>query len=228
MIPVELRSRIRRLFFAEHWRVGTIAAELGVHHNTVELAIDTSRFASRGKYVASALDPYKSFLLATLENYPRLRATRLHAMIATRGYTGSVFQVRRYVKTVRPTSKREAFFRRSTLPGEEGQVDWASFGTITIGHAKRRLSCFVLVLSWSRALFARFTLDQTLESFVRCHTRAFHKLRGVPRTLLYDNLKAAVLERQGDVIHFHPRLLELAGHYHFAPKPCAPYRCNEK
>jgi transposase len=171
MISTELHSRIRRLFFAEHWRVGTIAAELGVHHNTVELAIETSRFASRGKSVASALDPYKSFLLETLEKHPRLRATRLHEMIAARGYRGSVVQVRRHVKMVRPVSKREAFFRRSTLPGEEGQVDWASFGTITIGYAKRRLSCFVLVLSWSRALFARFTLDQSLESFVRCHIR---------------------------------------------------------
>jgi transposase len=228
MIPTELRTRIRRLFFAEHWKVGTIAAELGIHHNTVALALETSRFINRGKIAVSVLDPYKSLLNETLEKHPRLRATRLHAMIAARGYTGSVFPVRRYVKTVRPASKREAFFRRSTLPGEEGQVDWASFGTITIGRAKRRLSCFLMVLCWSRALFARFTLDQTLESFMRCHIQAFDKLRGVPRTLLYDNLKTAVLERQGDVIRFHPRLLELAGHYHFAPKPCAPYRGNEK
>jgi len=58
--------------------------------------------------------------------------------------------------------------------------------------------------------------------------RAFEALGGVPRALLYDNLKTAVLERQGDLIRFHPRLLELAGHYHFATKPCAPYRGNEK
>jgi hypothetical protein len=63
---------------------------------------------------------------------------------------------------------------------------------------------------------------------VRCHVQAFERFGGVPRVLLYDNLKSAVLERQGDVIRFHPRLLELAGHYHFAPKPCAPYRGNEK
>ena len=48
------------------------------------------------------------------------------------------------------------------------------------------------------------------------------------RALLYDNLKSVVLERNGDAVRFHPRLLELAGHYHFAPKPCAPYRGNEK
>src|SRR6185295_11918645 len=79
-----------------------------------------------------------------------------------------------------------------------------------------------------RATFARFTLDQTLESFSRCHCEAFEALGGVPRSILYDNLKSVVLERQGDLIRFHPRILELAGHYHFAPKPVSIARGNEK
>jgi len=90
------------------------------------------------------------------------------------------------------------------------------------------LSCFVLVLSWSRAVYARFALDQTLESFLRGHVEAFAALGGAPRIVLYDNLKSVVLDRAGDHIRFHPRVLELAGHYHFAPQPCAPYRGNEK
>ena len=83
-------------------------------------------------------------------------------------------------------------------------------------------------LSWSRATFARFTLDQTLESFLRCHVEAFETFKGAPRSALYDNLKSVVLERQGDLIRFHPHILELAGHYHFAPKPVAVARGNEK
>jgi len=86
----------------------------------------------------------------------------------------------------------------------------------------------VLVLSWSRAIYARFALDQTLESFLQGHVLGFAAMGGVPREILYDNLKSVVLERVGDQIRFHPRILELAGHYHFAPKPCAPYRGNEK
>lgn len=228
MIPEELRSRIRRLFFAEHWKVGTIAAELGVHHDTVSLAIDLNRFTNGRFRSRSVLDPYKPFVLDTLKQHPRLRATRLFEMIEDRGYQGSVVQLRRYVRAVRPEGRREAYLRLSTLPGEQAQVDWGAFGKLTVGHAQRALSCFVLVLSHSRGMFARFTLDQTLESFVRGHVLAFEALGGVPRSILYDNLKTAVLERQGDLIRFHPRLLELAGHYHFAPKPCAPYRGNEK
>src|SRR5581483_855814 len=229
MIDDELRSRIRRLFFAEHWKVGTIAAELGVHHDTVDRAINRAAFtAIRYRREGSILDPYGPFIADTLKQHPRLRATRLFDMIAARGYTGSVVQLRRHVRVVRPEPPHEAFLRLSTLPGEQAQIDWGSFGSIAIGHAKRALSCFVLVLSWSRAMAARFTLDQSLESFVRGHVFAFETLGGVPRSILYDNLKTAVLERQGDAIRFHPRLLELAGHYHFAPKPCAPYRGNEK
>lgn len=200
MISEDVRAKIRRLYFAEHWKIGTIAAELGLHRDTVAGAVDTSRFSNcRFRGQALILDPYRDFIRATLEQYPRLRATRLLEMIRPRGYQGSVFPLRRYVRLIRPVPIYEAFFRLSTLPGEEAQVDWGSFGKIRVDGALRPLSCFVMVLSWSRATFARFTLDQTLESFLRCHVEAFETFRGVPRSALYDNLKSVVLEREGDL-----------------------------
>jgi transposase len=229
VIPPELHARIRRLFYAEHWRLNTIADQLGVHHDTVRRAIESERFIRPGAQIRpSALDPYKAFLVTTLDQYPRLRATRLWAMVRARGYPGSVIQVQRYVRAVRPAARAEAYLRLDTLPGEQAQVDWGHFGPLRVGSTTRSLSCFVLVLSWSRAAYARFALDQTLESFLRGHVEAFTGLGGVPRTILYDNLKSVVLERVGDHIRFHPRLLELAGHYHFAPQPCAVARGNEK
>jgi transposase len=228
MIPAAQVVEIRRLFFAEHWRVGTIATHLGVHPDTVRRALETDRFARPAVVRPSLVDPYRAFLQVTLQQYPRLRATRLFEMVQARGYPGSVVQLRRVVRTLRPVPAAEAYLRRTLLPGEEGQVDWGSFGTVTIGRATRRLSAFVLVLSWSRALHAVFTLDQTLESFLRGHVAAFDALGGVPRVLLLDNLKSAVLERQGDAIRFHPRLLELCGHYHCAPRPCAVAAAWEK
>jgi transposase len=134
----------------------------------------------------STRDPYKAFILATLEQYPRLRATRLWAMIRERGFPGCEVQVRRYVRRVRPLARAEAYLRLDTLPGEQGQVDWGNFGQIRVGSTPRILSCFVLVLSWSRAAYARFALDQTLESFLRGHVEAFAALQGVPRTARID------------------------------------------
>ena len=227
MIPLELRAEIRRLYYAEHWKVGTIAAQRGVHPDTVRRALDSEclRLVQRRR---SILDPYLDFIRETLRKYPRLRATRLYEMLRERGYAGSVVQLRRVVAHLRPPPRVEAFFRLRTFPGEVAQVDWAHFGHLQVGRAKRPLSCFVLVLSWSRALYAEFFLDQKLESFLRGHVHALTDLGGCAREIWYDNLKTVVLERVGEAVRFHPRLLELAGHYHFAPKPCAPYRGNEK
>jgi transposase len=228
MIPPEQVTEIRRLFFAEHWRVGTIATQLGLHPDTIRRALATEHFARPAVVRPSQVDPYRAFLQETLQRYPRLRATRLFEMVRARGYPGSVVQLRRVVRTLRPTPVAEAYLRLTVLPAEQGQADWGSFGTITIGRASRRLSAFVLVLSWSRALHAVFTLDESLESFLRGHVEAFTTFQGAPRVVLYDNLKSAVLERRGDAIRFHPRLLELCGHYHFVPRPCAVARSNEK
>jgi hypothetical protein len=64
--------------------------------------------------------------------------------------------------------------------------------------------------------------------FLRGHVDAFAELGAVPRVILYDNLKSAVLERHGDAIRFHPTLLELSSHYRFEPRPVAVARGNEK
>jgi transposase len=222
------RAEIRRLFYAEHWRIGTIASEMGLHPDTVQAALETVRFNTRTLMRPSRLDPYLDFIRTTLEQYPRLRATRIYEMVVARGYQGSVVQTRRIVRHLRPRPKAEAYLRLQTLPGEQAQVDWGHFGHVEVGQARRSLSAFVMVLSWSRAIHVLFTLDQTVESFLRGHVEAFAYFQGSARTMLYDNLKSAVLARQGNIVDFHPRLLELAGHYHFLPRPCAVARGNEK
>ncbi len=85
-----------------------------------------------------------------------------------------------------------------------------------------------MVLSHSRQIFQRFFLDARMENFLRGHVAAFSAWNGVPRVLLYDNLKSVVLERRGDAIRFHPTLLGFAGHYRFEPRPVAVARRNEK
>lgn len=230
MIDRELWATIRRLFYGEHWTVGTIATQHGVHHETVRRALDSDRFAWRGIARPSALDPYLELAAETLERYRKLTAKRLHEMLKARGYPGSVSQLRRRIRqlNLRPRPAAEAFFRLTTAPGEQGQVDWGHFGRLRIGGTERPLYLFVVVLSWSRAVHVDFSLDQTMAAVMRGHLRAFDAFGGVPRQLLYDNMKTVVIERVGNAIRFHPRLLELAGHYHFAPQPCRPRRGNEK
>jgi transposase len=227
MISPETRMQIRRYFYAEHWKIGTIASALDVHPDAVRHAIESERFHNTLPLRQSILDPYVEFIRQVLDQHPRLRATRVYQMARDRGYTGSVVQLRRTVARLRPQI-REPFLRLQSFPGEQGQVDWAHFGHVMVGRARRALSCFVITLSYSRALYLEFFFDQTMENFLRGHVNAFHTWNGQPRTVLYDNLKSAVLERRGSQILFNPRLLELSAHYHFAPQPCQIRAGNQK
>ncbi len=228
MIPHELEERILRLHFVEKWTVGTIAAQCGVHHSTIRRVLHDRGVLAAPSGRPSMVDPFLAFIDEILTAYPTLPASRLHTMLAERGYKGSASHFRRLVSRLRPRKPAEAFQRLRTLSGEEGQVDWGHFGQQQIGRATRPLSAFVMVLSWSRMPFVRFFYDQRMGSFLTGHVDAFHFYEGVPRRLLYDNLKSVVLERRADAIRFHPTALDLAAHYRFEPRPVAIRRGNEK
>src|SRR3954462_14425262 len=228
-IEVELEAQILRYYHVEKWRVGTIARQLHVHHGTVARVLAQAGLPSIGPPARrSQVELYLPFIHQTLEKFPTLTASRLYAMVCERGYRGSGDHFRHLMAHYRPRPAAEAYLRLRSLPGEQGQVDWGHFGHLEIGRARRPLMAFVMVLSHSRQIFLRFFPDARMENFLRGHVAAFTAWGGVPRVLLYDNLKSAVLERRGDAIRFHPSLLGFAGHYRYEPRPVAVARGNEK
>ncbi len=229
MINAELVAHIVRLYTVDKWRIHTIARQLGVHHCTVERVLRERHLGPPPQSRRPSLvDPYLPFLQETLARYPGLTAERLYQMVRQRGYPGAPSHFRSIVARLRPRPTPEAYLRLGTLPGEQGQVDWASFGKHQVGRASRSLSAFVMVLSYSRMLFVRFYLGQTQSLFLQGHQAAFDFFGGVPRVLLYDNLKSAVLERVGMAIRFHPVLWDFSMAYGFEPRPVAVARGNEK
>lgn len=225
----ETEAQILRCHHAERWPIGTIATQLNLHRDSVTRILTQAGLpAIKRIHRPSAIDPYLPFILETLAQFPRLRASRLYEMVKGRGYPGRPDHFRHLIAHHRPRTRSEAFLRLRTLPGEQMQVDWGHFGHLEIGRARRPLMAFVTVLSWSRQIFLRFYLGAHMENFLRGHVAAFEAWGGVPRVALYDNLKSAVLERQGTVIRFNPTLLALAGHYRFEPRPVAVARGNEK
>ena len=143
------------------------------------------------------------------------------------------------------TRDRKAGFARSSVASVRGDTRRRTCGAPCCPARRRRstgrtsasspwdarsgtLWAFVMVLAYSRMRFLRFGLRAAMPSFLRGHVESFRFFTAAPRVVLYDNLKSAVLEREGDAVRFHPTLLELAGHYRFEPRACAPYRPNEK
>lgn len=228
-IDSELEADILRFHHVERWGPHTIARQLNVHHSVVDRVLSQAGLPKIERAArASMIDPFLPFIVETLGKYPRLTASRLFHMARERGYQGSESHFRSRIAGLRPRRQPEAYLRLKTLPGEQGQVDWGHFGHIQTGRAKRPLMAFVIVLSWSRQVFLRFYLNALGDTFAAGHVEAFSRWNGVPRTLLYDNLKSAVTERHGKAIRFNPALLSLASHYHFEPRPVAVYRGNEK
>lgn len=221
---------IRRLFEVEHLTRRQIARRLGIHRGTVKRALDST--AGAPVYASptprpSKLDAYKDYLARRLQEYPELSVVKLLDDLRRQGYPGSYTQLRLFVSGVRPPRK-EVFLRLETLPGEQAQVDWANCGTIPIGNARRKLSCFVMVLSWSRMLYLEFTLSQAMEDFLACHVHAFAFFGGVPKKIRYDNCRTVVAARLGRDIRFNRTFLDFAGTYLFEPVPCNVRRANEK
>jgi transposase len=216
MITAEVRAEIRRLVLRDGWKIETVARRFGVHHSVVRRAIRDDVAPTR-KPVPSLLEPFKPYIVERLGEHPELTSERLLAELREREYAGSIAVLRRYVAKVRAPRSRKAYLRIETEPGEQAQVDWASFGHLRIGGTQRPLSAFAMVLKWSRALFIDFSLDQRADTFMRMHQRAFAAFGGVPRKCVYDNLKTVVLHHVGSIVQFNPSFLAFAGHYLFEP-----------
>lgn len=229
-VDASVEAEIRRLFFAEHWKRGTIAAQLSVHADVVtRVTGHLGPSATREPLlVPLALEPFAAFIAETLTRYPRLVGTRVCDMLRDRGYAGSLRSVRRYLRRNRPLPKHEAFLRVEPLVGEQAQVDWAHVGYLEIGGARRALWAFVMVHAYSRALWAELVLDLSVYSLLRSLVRASVHFRGCPRQWVFDNAKVVVVERRGDAIRFHPLLLELAGALRVQPRLCGVRKPHEK
>jgi hypothetical protein len=139
MISPEIRAQIRRYFYAEHWKIGTIATELGVHPDAVRNAIESERFKSSKPLGASVVDPHMEFIRHTLDQHPRLRAMLIYQMIRDRGpgatFANSRWRRRRFLfVTLRSASSSPRVIRlvprfSAPLPQQSaGPIPTASCG----------------------------------------------------------------------------------------------------
>lgn len=176
---------------------------------------------------AHKLDPFVPFLEQRLADGV-CNANKLLAELQLRGYSGGKTQLKDWLQPRRPKHTPEPTLRFETAPGEQAQADFAHFGSILHQGREQRLYAFLMTLGFSRMLFLSFSLRCDWVAFLRGHLAAFQFFGGVPRTVLHDNLKSAVLERRDGVVHFHPRYLDFADYYGFSPRACQPYRAQTK
>jgi transposase len=214
--------------------VTAIAERLGCNRRTIQrwlvagqLDVDptTIRYRRRPP-VPAKLDPYKPLIQQRLATYPELTAVRLFDEVRAAGYPGSLTQLKGYVRQVRPRPVPEPLVRFETAPGHQGQVDFAE---VRLPWGRR--VALMVVLGYSRLLWLQFYPRHTMRTLLRGLEEAFRCFGGVPHELLFDQLKAVILEDHrpagGRVIE-NPEFLRFAAHWGFRIRACRPYRARTK
>ena len=228
MISYSVFCQLRELADQKHLTIAQIAAELALHPKTVAQWVPRPSYQRRRSTKRpSKLDPFKGQIIGLLERHPDT-AQQVLQQLRTQGYAGGYSILKAFVRLVRPVRK-PAFLVLAFAAGECAQVDWGSYGSITVGSTRRRLSFFVMVLCYSRMIYVEFTLSQGMEQFLSCHRHALEFFGGTPAKIMIDNLKTGVLEHPpGMDARFHPRYLDFAAHYGFTPVACQVRKGNEK
>lgn len=174
------------------------------------------------------LDSYKSYLIERVNSAKPnwIPATVLLMEIKSLGYTGKISLLRNYLSTLKPVIAKRPLIRFETNPGEQMQVDFAHFK-----HNKQIYYAFVAVLGYSRLAFVKFVDNQQIDTLLKCHEEAFEYFGGVPKSILYDNMKTVIIKRNSysDGKHkLNPCLYDFAKHYGFKPRICKPYNPQTK
>ncbi len=225
-------GRVKRLYelHGQGESIRAIAAELGVSRNTVRKYLrseEVPKEKPRPKR-ASKLEPYAKHIQDRMAEgvsncVVLLRETR------ALGYSGGYTVLKDYVLPLRRPRQPKATVRFETSPGEQSQVDFGTYRYLTPEGLARQVYAFVMVLSWSRAIYVEFMQRADLASFLRCHWHAFAYFGGVPRKCLYDNAKVVVLGRDEAGEPVYPaEFLDFALRSGFAIQLCKPYRAQTK
>ena len=208
----------------------TISRETGYSINTVRKYVRDckSPIYKPRPDKPTKLDAYKDYLQRRVREAAPiwLPATVLEREIVLMGYSGKISTLRQYLRTLKPEIKESKIVRFETAAGEQMQVDWAE-----IRRGRERLCAFVATLGHSRVSYVEFVTNEKLETLISCHENAFAYFGGVPKTVLYDNMRTVIVERDayGEGKHrLQSGFWDFAKHYNFIPKVCRPYRPQTK
>ncbi len=228
MMDYDTFCKLKKLHEQDKLKSSQIAKELCLDQRTVIQWIKEECYRPRKSTIGSSiLDPFKDEINRMLEKHP-YTATQVFQQLHELHYEGSYNTVQRYVQKIRPR-RSPAFLKLVFAPGECAQVDWGSFGSVNVGNTRRKLSFFAMVLCYSRLLYVEFTVSQTMEHWLSCHQHAFDFFGGVPKRIMVDNLKSAVLKRTvGQSPVFNRKYLDFSNHYGFGISACNVRKGNEK
>ncbi len=210
------------------YSIRAISKIVGLNRRTVSKRLQEKDLKPYKKVeYKSKLDPYKEYIIQRVQQASpdKIPSSVIYEEIKNYGYDGKNRILQTFLSSLKTTAKSEEIIRFETKPSYQAQVDWT-----VIRAGKNPIYGFVMVLGFSRMAFVYFTDNMRQETWQECHVKAFEYFGGVPQTLLYDNLKSVVIQRDkyGKNQHgFNNDFLEFAKD-NFIPKLCKVYRAKTK
>lgn len=197
---------------------------------TIQHWLDVAFGQKRPVHMVSTVEPFRKEVLEWRSEGLTQKAIFLR--LEKRGFPGSYGSVSRFIGRIEKKQKlaNQITVRVERPPGDEAQVDFGYAGTMideTTGEV-RRTWMFVMTLSWSRHQYVEFVFNQRLESWLRCHRHAFTFFGSVPKRVVVDNLKAAIIKACFEEPQAQLAYRECAEHYGFLIAPCRPYTPQHK
>src|SRR5437870_6803961 len=236
MLRMEEVGTIRHLVLAEGWTIRRVARELRVSRNTIRRYLAGAEPGRRKQVVRvrPVLGRVQARLDALLAEAPqwtqgkqRLTATRLHRLLVEEGHAVGATLVKAYVAEWK-RRRQEVFIPLVYEPGDLGEIDFFEVW-VDVAGVRQKAWLFVLRLMASGRDFGWLYPRQDQVCFLDGHVRAFAHLGGVPRRLLYDNLRPAVARvLVGAARVLTARMQALVAHYAFEPCFARPGTGHDK
>ena len=213
---------------SQGYSIRAIARMTGLNRRTISKRLKGKSLKGYKKrdYI-SKLDAYKNYIIKRITDAlpDKIPSSVLYEEIVDMGYKGKIRILQYFIKEIYENlnpKKEEEIIRFETKAGYQAQCDWT-----ILRSGKKPLYGFVMLLGYSRYAFVYITDNMRQETFQECHKKAFEYFGGIPKTILYDNLKSVVIKRDkyGKNQHgFNDKFLDFSKSYKFIPKLCKPYR----
>lgn len=218
--------RLKEMLFSNR----QIAQTLNLDRSTVNKYLkhpDTTYKTRQGR--SSKLDPYRGLIKEMLTQYPKVKAPVILRQIQEKGFAGEITIVRDFLKHLRHNIySKEAFIRFESRPGQQMQIDWGHFGSLSYGKSSRKLYALAVIESHSRMLYVIFTHSQKQEALHQSLVQAFSYFGGTPKEIVVDNMLTAVTERVGSMVRFNESFLNFLRQFSITPVACNIRAPHEK
>lgn len=192
---------------------------------------DNNPTVRKPRIITKVTDGYEEIIRKKYLEYNAPAIAIYNLLKENYGYKGSYTSIKSFTHKLKEDRITEATLRFETNPGLQCQIDWKeSLKLVNKNNEEFLINIFLAILGFSRKKYIELTYDKTQATLFRCLTNMFKTFGGVPKELLFDNMKTVVdrSRTQFNKAQFNETFYAFSKDANFEPKSCIAYRPRTK